>query len=180
MTKIVATINKTTNYDMNAQPIGVGDYSSCGTITVDPSLSDVTSESSGYITRTISRAPDAGVAAAYNAWATENGVSGAWNEADANGVANAFRYVFDRADAAFAGVVIIGFEADGEGAVAIQTLPIVNGKEFFTFTIVASDNPDGTGNVMEYPLSVDDPDGVTVIEEEYNPNRFFRVKVDVK
>lgn len=188
VTKVVATINKSTNYDMNAQPIGVGDYSSCGAITVDPSLSDVTSEwtdtsdysSTTYITRTITRAPDAGVAAAYNAWATENGVSGAWNEADANGVANAFRYVFDRADAAFAGVVIIGFEADGEGAVAIQTLPIVNGKEFFTFTIVASDNPDGTGNVMEYPLSVDDPEGITVIEEEYNPNRFFRVKVDVK
>ena len=78
-------------------------------------------------------------------------------------------HVFDRADAAFAGVVIIGFEADGEGAVAIQTLPIVNGKDVFTFTIVASDNADGTGNVMEYPLSVDDPEGITIIEEEYPP-----------
>lgn len=180
VTKVVATINKTTNYTMNAQPIGVGDYSSCGTITVDPSLSDETNESSGYVTRTITRAADADAAAAYNAWATENGVSGAWNGTDANGVPNAFRYVFDRADAAFAGVVIIGFEADGEGAVAIQTLPIVNGKEFFTFTIVASDNADGTGNVMEYPLSVDDPEGITIIEEEYNPHRFFRVRIDVK
>ena len=185
VTKVVATINKTTNYAMNAQPIGVGDYSSCGTITVDPSLSDVTSESSGYITRTIARARDAEAAAAFDAWKAEQNagganLSGAWNEADANGVANAFRYVFDRADAAFAGVVIIGFEADGEGAVAIQTLPIVNGKDVFTFTIVASDNADGTGNVMEYPLSVDDPEGITIIEEEYNPHRFFRVRIDVK
>ena len=67
----------------------------------------------------------------------------------------------------------------GEGAVAIQTLPIVNGKEFFTFTVVAADNPDGTGNVMEYPLSVDDPEGITIIEEEYNPHRFFSVKIEV-
>lgn len=94
-------------------------------------------------------------------------------------------HVFDRADAAFAGVVIIGFEADGEGAVAIQTLPIVNGKDVFTFTIVASDNADGTGNVMEYPLSVDDPEGITIIEEEYPPphthtHRFFRARIDVK
>ena len=180
VTKVVATINKTTNYTMNAQPIGVGDYSSCGTITVDPSLSDVTSESSGYITRTISRAPDAGVAAAYNAWATENGVSGAWDATDANGVPNAFRYVFDQADASFTGVVIIGFYCLGDGAVAIQTLPIVNGKDVFTFTIVASDNADGSGNIAEYPLAIDDPEGITIIEEEYNPNRFFRVKVDVK
>lgn len=180
VTKVVATINKTTNYTMNAQPIGVGDYSSCGTITVDPSLSDVTSESSGYITRTISRAPDAGVAAAYNAWATENGVSGAWDATDANGVPNAFRYVFDQADASFTGVVIIGFYCLGDGAVAIQTLPIVNGKDVFTFTIVASDNLDGSGNIAEYPLAIDDPEGITIIEEEYNPHRFFRVRIDVK
>ncbi len=135
--------------------------------------------------RTITRSADADAAAAFEAWKAEQNaqgahLSGAWDGTDANGVANAFRYVFDRADAAFTGVVIIGFEADGEGAVAIQTLPIVNGKEFFTFTIVASDNPDGTGNVMEYPLAVDDPEGITIIEEEYNPHRFFRVRIDVK
>ncbi len=37
----------------------------------------------------------------------------------------------------------------------------------------------GTGNVAEYPLAVDDPDGITIIAEEYNPNRFFRIRVDV-
>lgn len=38
----------------------------------------------------------------------------------------------------------------------------------------------GTGNVMEYPLSVDDPEGITIIEEEYTPHRFFRIRIDVK
>ena len=65
---------------------------------------------------------------------------------------------------------------------AIQTLPIVNGKEFFTFTIVASDNADGTGNVMEYPLSVDDPEGITIIEwagiiEEIIPKGTYVVNI---
>ena len=161
-----------------------------GGFSIDPSLVAVDTEmelpyydtTQTYLVRTL--APDR-IGAAFDAWKAEQNaqganLSGAWDATDANGVANAFRYVFDRADAAFAGVVIIGFEADGEGAVAIQTLPIVNGKEFFTFTIVASDNADGTGNVMEYPLSVDDPEGITIIEEEYNPHRFFRIRIDVK
>ena len=92
-----------------------------------------------------------------------------------------FRYAFDKGDDEnFAEDIIIGFEADETGRVAIQTLPVVNGKGIFTFTIVASDNADGTGNVMEYPLAVDDPEGITIIEEEYNPHRFFRVRIDVK
>ena len=161
-----------------------------GGFSIDPSLVAVDTEmelpyydtTQTYLVRTL--APDR-IGAAFDAWKAEQNaqganLSGAWDATDANGVANAFRYVFDRADAAFAGVVIIGFEADGAGAVAIQTQPIVNGKEFFTFTIVASDNADGTGNVMEYPLSVDDPEGITIIEEEYNPHRFFRVRIDVK
>ncbi len=136
-------------------------------------------------TYTIAPSAENAAIAAFDAWKAEQNAGGAnitgnWNDTDANGVPNAFRYVFDRADAAFTGVVIIGFEADGEGALAIQTLPIVNGKDVFTFTIVASDNADGTGNVMEYPLSVDDPEGITIIEEEYNPHRFFRIRIDVK
>ena len=104
-----------------------------------------------------------------------------WDARDANGVANVFRYAFDKGDDEnFAEDIIIGFEADETGRVAIQTLPVVNGKGIFTFTIVASDNADGTGNVIEYPLSVDDPEGITIIEEEYNPHRFFRVRIDVK
>jgi hypothetical protein len=82
--------------------------------------------------RTITRSADADAAAAFEAWKAEQNaqgahLSGAWDGADANGVANAFRYVFDRADAAFTGVVTIGF-------------------------------------------AVDNPEGITIIAEEYNPN----------
>ena len=114
--------------------------------------------------------------------ATANGasISGAWDARDAKGVANAFRYVFDKAaDADFdENKILIGFETDGEGRVAIQTLPVVNGQGLFNLTIVASDNVDGTGYVMEYPLTPDE-DGVTIIDEEYNPSRFFRIKIDL-
>ncbi len=140
--------------------------------------------SSNGDTYTIARDAEDAAIADFNEWKAEqneNGANivGAWNATDANGVANVFRYAFDVAtDGEFsASAIIIGFEADGEGAVAIQTLPVVNGKGLFFFTIVASDSPDGTGNVAEYPLSTE-PDGITYIEEEYNPNRFFRVKVD--
>ncbi|MBQ7189572.1 MAG: hypothetical protein IJR99_09185 [Kiritimatiellae bacterium] len=136
-----------------------------------------------YLVRTLAHDVNASASAAIQAWAAASGasLSGAWDATDANGVPNVLRYAFDKADDdSFAGAVIIGFETDGEGAVAIQTLPVVNGKDVFTFTIVASDNVDGTGNVAEYPLAVDDPDGITIIAEEYNPNRFFRVRIDVK
>ena len=174
-------------------PAGPGGSCACGTITVAPSLLDMTS----YLTRTILSAPT------YEEWvagrnAQGTSISGAWDDTDANGVPNALRYAFDKAESDFGGNVILGFEADGEGRVALQTLPVVNGRNLFTFTVVASDNPDGTGYVMEYPLSLDmeyvlDDNGVvvfdeqtkqpvmqppvTIIEEEYNPNRFFRVRI---
>ena len=129
--------------------------------------------------------PEAVVASAYDAWAAGKNaqgahLSGAWNAADANGVANVFRYAFDMADDAdfTENDIILDFATDGNGLVAIQTLPVVNGKGLFSFTIVASDNADGTGNVAEYPLSLDE-EGITYIDEEYNPSRFFRVRVDV-
>ena len=71
-------------------------------------------------------------------------------------------------------------ETDGEGRVAIQTPPVVNGKNICSIKVVASDSADGSGNKMEYPLAVDDPEGITVIEEEYNPDRFFRVIIELK
>ena len=189
VTKVVATVKKITLYDnATGEPIGHGGgVAKCGTVTADTTkLTDTTSEDETTITRTIVRAADADVAAAFEAWKTmqnANGanISGAWDATDANGVPNALRYVFGKAgDDEFTGVVIIGFYCLGEGAVAIQTLPVVNGKDLFTFTVVASDNANGTGNVAEYPLAIDDPDGITIIEEEYNPNRFFRIRIGLK
>ncbi len=193
VTKVVAKVRS--NGDAN--PIGLGYCSSssytCGTITVYPSLSNETGEwidNSGYSpvtynTRTITRSADADAAAAFEAWKAEQNaqganLSGAWGATDANGVANVFRYVFNEPGEDFDGNVVLGFETDGEGRVAIQTPPVVNGKNIFSFKVVASDSADGSGNKMEYPLAVDDPEGITVIEEEYNPDRFFRVIIELK
>ena len=180
--KVVATVADTQQYG-RANPIGAPYTESCGTITVDPSL--VNTNSADGLTCIITRAPGADAIAAYEGWRGDqltNGVayiSGAWNDPDAKGVPNVMRYAFDKAaDEDFDGSVVIDFATDGNGLVAIQTLPVVNGKGLFTFTIVASDNADGTGNVAEYPLSLES-DGITYIEEEYNPSRFFRVRVDL-
>ncbi len=182
VTKVVAKVMN----GGDATPIGLGYCPSprtCGAITVDQqNLTDTTSADG--LTRTITRVSGADAIADFNAWKAEknaNGANivGAWDARDANGVANVFRYAFDRAGDDFNdGKIIIDFASSGDGQVAIQTLPVVNGKGLFFFTIVASDNADGTGNVAEYPLSLE-PDGITVIAEEYNPKRFFRVRVSV-
>ena len=145
-----------------AEPIGRGGVSS-GTVTVDSSLFD----DHGSRTRTITSKPTD----PYAAWAGENGVSGDWDYVDANGVANVFRYAFD--DVNFDGIVITGFETDGNGTSTVTTLPVVNG-EGFIFTVVASDDVEGTENVETYPL---DLSGTTIIEETPANTRFFRVWV---
>ena len=68
----------------------------------------------------------------------------------------------------------------------------MNGRGILKFSIIASDSPNGTGYEVEYPLSlvveenVSDEQGnvvplscVTVIDEPYNPSRFFRIKIDL-
>ena len=171
----------------HADIIGNGTLLAIGTeeisgVIVDGSLDYETSDND----KTLMVAPKASVFEAamlepYTEWATANGIVGAWDARDANGVANVFRYAFDKADDAdfTENDIILDFATDGAGMVAIQTLPVVNGKRLFSFTIIASDNADGTGNVAEYPLSLES-DGITYIDEEYNPSRFFRIRIDVK
>ena len=43
----------------------------------------------------------------------------------------------------------------------------------FTFSVVVSDNVNGTGNSATYPL---DASGETVINETGKPRRFFRLR----
>ena len=87
----------------SANPIGKGggDEASCGTVTVDSSLTD----DNGSPTRTIT---GGGSGSGYAAWAAANGVSGAWDAVDASGVANVFRYAFDKPTGLFTEPVLIG------------------------------------------------------------------------
>ena len=113
--------------------------------------------------------PDAG---GYDSWATENGVSGEWNAVDASGVANVFRYAFNKPSGAFTDPVLLDIAFNEQGKAVILTPPLVN-TDGFTFTIEASDNVGGTGNAASYPL---DASGETVIDETGKTTRFFRLK----
>ncbi len=110
----------------------------------------------------------------YEAWATANGITGAWNETDALGIHNVFRYAFGKPTGAFANppLLSISFSASGRRAV-INTPPLVN-SEGYTFSILATDTLDGTGASATYTLN---PSGRTPIPASDNPARFFRLRV---
>ena len=163
VTRVVATSGSGNQY-ATYQPIGQGDGGTCGTITVDSSLSDTTSADGK--TRTIVPAASP---AGFQSWATENGVTGAWDDVDANGIPNVFRYAFDKPTGAF---TIINIEFDASGMAVIVTPPLVNSTGFM-FTIEASDTPDGTENPLSYVL---DASGRTTILETGMTRRFFRLR----
>ena len=121
------------------------------------------------MTRTITPLSAMDPLAAYKAWATANGVTGDWDAVDAYGIANVFRYAFNLPTGDFD---ILGITFDEYGYAVVLTQPIVNVDDTFVFTIVASDNPDGVGAVVEHPL---DPSGVTVIGETPADKRFFHL-----
>ena len=106
----------------------------------------------------------------YGLWAAQNGVAGAWNETDANGVCNVFRYAFDKPSGAFADTPLLAITIENGNAV-IHTPPLVN-ADGFTFGIVATDALGG-GNAVAYTL---DPSGRTVIPVANKPARFFRLR----
>ena len=162
VTRVVATAGA----GYGTQPIGGGDEAvSCGDVTVDPSLTD----DRGSPTRTIT---GGGSSSDYAAWAAANGVLGDWDDADANGVANVFRYAFNKPSGAFSEPVLLDIRFNEQGKAVILTPQLVN-TAGFTFTIGASDNVDGTENAASYPL---DASGETVIDETGKTTRFFRLR----
>lgn len=154
---------------------GAADAIGCGangTLTsrepdIHPSLFD----DEGDPTRTITSASGVDPLAAYKAWANTNGVSGAWDYVDANGIANVFRYAFDKPTGDF---TILDIAFDEYGYAVVFTPPVVNAAGF-GLLIVASDNADGTGIVVEHDVN---PSGVTVIGETPSTRRFFRLKAE--
>ena len=105
---------------------------------------------------------------AYDLWAAANGL-GAWNATDASGIHNVFRYAFGKPTDDF---VLLGISFNDDGKVVILTPPLVNGDDF-AFSVVVSDNVNGTENVAVYDLQ---PSGETVINETGKSRRFFRLR----
>ena len=143
-------------------PIGADEEDMCVGVRVSQLLSD----DHGKPTRPI----EGGISAStYEAWAEANRITGAWNDKDAYGIYNVFRYAFDKPTGDFA---LIGIEFNDAGKAVVVTPPLVN-SDGFALSVVASDALDGTGNATTYLL---EEDGTTVIDETVSGSRFFRLK----
>ena len=160
ITRVIATCGEGCE-----NPIGAGVDGDCeNEPDVASSLSDETSVDGR--TRVLARQAISG----YDAWAEENGLSGAWDATDANGIHNVFRYAFDKPTGDFA---LLGIEFNDAGKAVVVTPPLVNG-EGFALSILATDRCDGEGAAAtSYPL---DPSGKTTIDETVSGSRFFRLK----
>ena len=154
ITRVVATCGEGCE-----NPIGTGVDGECDILSISTLLRD----DRGHPTRTITTS-------GYTVWAVENGITGAWNMWDANGIYNVFRYAFDKPTGVF---TIIGIEFNEAGKAVVVTPPLVNG-EGFALSILATDRCDGKGAAAtSYPL---DPSGKTTIDETVSGSRFFRLK----
>ena len=115
----------------------------------------------------------AGTTGAYDDWAADKAVAGAWNAKDASGVHNVFRYAFDVPEGPVTNPPLISISFDASGNPVVITPPLVNG-EGFALSILATDDLAGTG-AATFPL---DADGETVIPKTNSPTRFFRLKAE--
>ena len=145
--------------------IGAGASGTCVSLDVADSLQDVTVGA----TRTIT---NPSVFVPYAVWAAENNIDAAWNERDALGVHNVFRYAFGRPTGAFVNPALISISFDDEGRAVIHTPPLVQSVTGFYISVLATDDLIGTG-VVAYPL---DPSGKTVIPASAATARFFRLR----
>ena len=110
---------------------------------------------------------------AYDIWAAANDISGAWDETDALGVHNVFRYAFDKPFGAFTNPPLLSITFDASGNPVVLTPPLVNG-EGFDLSILATDTLAGD-NPATYPL---DPSGTNAIPASAAPSRFFRLRAE--
>ena len=77
-------------------------------------------------------------ATAYEIWAVANGVEGAWDEADALGIHNVFRYAFDKPTGAFAEPPLLDIAIE-DGNAVVKTPPVVNSDGFALSVVESSD-----------------------------------------
>ena len=108
----------------------------------------------------------------YADWAAANGVSGAWDETDALGVHNVFRYAFDKPTGAFADPPLLDIAFDADGRPVVLTPPLATTRGF-SFSLLATEDAAGTSNAVDYAL---DPSGTNAIGGSIAPARFFRLK----
>ena len=108
---------------------------------------------------------------AYETWAAENGITGAWNETS-GGIYNVFRYVFGQPTGDFP--LITGIDV-GESEVVITT-PAVANSDGVTVSVVESS--DLAGETVTATKDVD-ASGSTEFTKSAETPRFYRLKADV-
>ena len=106
----------------------------------------------------------------YADWAAANGVSGAWDEKDALGIHNVFRYAFDKPTGAFEAPVLFDIAIEGGNAV-VKTPPVAN-TEGFTVSVVESSDVAGAAVTRRKPL---DATGRTEFPMGDAASRFYRL-----
>ena len=106
---------------------------------------------------------------AYDIWASANGVTGAWDATDANGVHNVFRYAFDKPAGAFTNPPLLSIHFEN-GEPVVLTPPLVN-TNGYTFGILAYDALTNANPSAFWLLS---PDGTNAVPGNL-PARFFRL-----
>ena len=114
-----------------------------------------------------------GATGPYDLWAAANGIVGPWDAVDADGIANVFRYLFDK-PAGTAGLAIQALHFGEDGIPVIVTSPLVN-TQGFTCTVTAFAPPLWTTPTATHPLS---PTGQTPIPppSPAPPSLFFRLE----
>ena len=109
--------------------------------------------------------------ASYAAWVAASGISGAWDETDALGIHNVFRYAFDKPAGAFTNPPLLGIAFASDGTALVLTPPLVN-TVGFDFSLLATDDLAGA-NPATFPL---DPSGTNAVPASSSSARFFRLK----
>ena len=108
-----------------------------------------------------------------------------WNSADASGIHNVFRYLFDVPTGAFTTPPLLSISFDASGNPVIHTPPLNPSATDFDISIVATSDLNVWGaavpaadppgeDAASYPL---DPSGSTPIPATSTPARFFRLRV---
>lgn len=115
----------------------------------------------------------------YETWAEDNSITGAWNDKDANGIYNVFRYVFGQPTGDFP--LITGIDV-GESKVVITTTPlaVANGDGFTVSVVESSDLAFAVETVTDtQPLVEGETEGRAEFTKSDETPRFYRLKADV-
>ena len=147
----------------NTSPDGSGtSYSNAAAITA-------TAESKGPITLYAQWVDN------YSVWADDNSVTGAWDEEDASGVPNAFRYVFDEPE----GNIEVISSVDVVGTSVKMATPEIKKNDGFTVKYEL-DRVAANGEVLAEGAASSSADSLGIDFSSVKSNAFFKVALVVE